>query len=152
MNEYQVNAIKRALQDLNDAGYVHLDFKNNQFCFIGSGDDMKIGMIDMGGIVRVRGADSALAREIQSVVTAPYEEINQAFVKLGNSSWTPVRTLRAGMRKTLILEKYAEAFEDLNELGVNSIMDLKFNPSFGEQFSPATIEEFATAPGAVGGN
>jgi|GEM_PF-5010022 len=152
LDKYQINAIKRALKDLNDAGYVHLDFKNNQFTFIGSGEDMKIGMIDAGGIVRVRGGDPELAKEIQSVVTGPYEEVNQAMIEMGNLSAMPPVRWRPDMRKVLIREKYGDAFEDLERLDVKRIDDLSFKPSFGDQFSPTTVEQFSMASGMPRGN
>jgi len=146
----QREAIRRGLDDLNAAGYVMLDFKPNNFALPIIDGKPVFGLIDFGGIVRVRGGDAALAREIQNITAAPWAEIRQASQELGIWRGEIVRGYRWVQRKELIQMKYADAFEDLDQLGVTSFSDLKFLPTAGETLGEETAQLFSAGVRGTG--
>lgn len=146
----QREAIRRGLDDLNAAGYVMLDFKPNNFALPIIDGKPVFGLIDFGGIVRVRGGDAALAREIQNVTAAPWAEIRQASQEFGNWHGELVVKFRWVQRKELIKTKYADAFEDLDQVGVSSIDDLKFLPTAGETLGDETAQLFSAGVRGTG--
>ena len=141
-------AIRAALDDINDAGYVFLDFKWNNFSFVERNGRIRLGFFDFGGIVRVKGADPALAREIQNIVVGPWDDVHRALQDFG-LNWPYASEIRAlgptQGRRALIIGKYGDQFEDIEKLGVPSIDKLLFLPSAGDRLDAATTGLFTKA-------
>ncbi len=136
-------ALRAAIDDLNDGGIVMMDFKWNNFSFVERNGRIKVGFFDFGGFVRVRGGDPALAREIQNVLSGPWEEVREAMRTVG-LPYSP-RIGRNAYRALLIQEKYADAFENLEKIvGSDSVQLLKYNPSGAQTLDAETVALFSS--------
>lgn len=141
-------AIRAALDDINGAGYVFLDFKLNNFSIVERNGRTLVAFFDFGGIVRVKGSNPAIAREMQNVVVGPWLDQRAQLADAGinwplDSGLLPLLPTQG--RKELIFERYADQFADLDQLGVRSPDQLGFWPSAGDELDPATVQLFTSA-------
>lgn len=64
----EAEALAGSISDLNDKGYIVLDGHVHNFSVVRDGDGVRVAFLDPGGIVPVKGADPAMARQAQQRV------------------------------------------------------------------------------------
>lgn len=127
LTEKQAKAINRATQDLNNRGYAWLDNKPDNYTFekIPGTDDLRVVIVDPGGVVPMKGLDPKKARAIQRRVNQPTNE----FVENMNM------TNNAILKDSFAAEEWQKIIAthgddiDIKALGIADVKEVKFNPS-----------------------
>ena len=109
MTPGQISAYRRAMDKLNDQGFVWLDSKNDNYTFRkvtgADGDEWRLVVVDPGGIVPMKGRDPDAARALQRALDTPSEASRAA------PEWEVGRGVQSG--RILHHEDLAARFDDL---------------------------------------
>lgn len=128
MSKGQARAFDEATRALNNDGYAWLDNHSGNYTFEkmpgGGPDDWRVVVMDPGGIVPVKGADAAKAREIQSLVNRPPQDIQNKAEQLKNGI---LRDAPMAAHRETILEKHGGDI-DLQKMGLSDAQEVIFNP------------------------
>ena len=127
LTEQQAQALNRATKDLNDRGYAWLDAKPDNYTFekIPGTDDLRVVVVDPGGIVPMKGLDPGKARAIQKRINQPSAE----FIEGMNMTNNPMlKDLVSSDEWKSIIADHGNDI-DINALDVAHPSDVKFNPS-----------------------
>lgn len=108
MSAGQLAAREQGLRVLNDAGYVMMDIKTDNFGFVkklGTEDEWIIKFMDSGGIIPVKGGNAADAARLQRALDNPPTEILEAW-----RAGTPVNGMDA---RRAFMAHLAGEFDDI---------------------------------------
>lgn len=135
MSDAQARAFDQATRALNDKGYAWLDSHSGNYTFEqipgGGPDDVRILIIDPGGIVPMKGATAAEkaanARAIQSRINAPEESFN-GLMKSIDKADDRIKAGALAEERGFILEAHGQNI-DMKAMGLPDDPNLvAFNP------------------------